>query len=411
MEQMPMEEPMGPVVPQYEMMPRYEPVPVPFGSPRRARRRFAPEAPGSKRDRRRKELIERLDQTHWEGFEHRDFVFHDAHRALTQTYHMLLNRPGLLRDYAVALAEHGLDRNTSLRKIALYHAFLTERSEHTLSTESARVEDEARLARRSVRDKLLAVVEDRKRRLRDEREGGEFSAEFMLEPSQRQHSTRQLRNKGAPSRMSRTMSGTSGMGDEDDSGATLGASAAIGALLGWSETDTVATMVAAAADTAKRNAAEGVPDARDHVAALAKWSAILGDGSSALLGPPSGPTPLCGIVCGALAADGVALPPNNLFSSPSSLLAGVNSMSGNKGKKKGNGKSGGALSAADRAAVAAGDSDDSSAARAANVVSTGSGRLRWDTAKCLSQLGPARDIEVEADLIHIRKIGAKRRRR
>lgn len=43
-------------------------------------------------------------------------------------------------------------------------------------------------------------------------------------------------------------------------------------------------------------------------------------------------------------------------------------------------------------------------------MSTGGGRLRWDTSKCLSQLTSAKDFEVESDLINIRKIGGKRRR-
>ena len=410
-EPVPIDEQVRPV-PHYEMAPHYEPVPVPFASPRRARRRVVQEVPGSKRDRRRKELIERLDHTHWEGFEHRDIVFQDAHHALTQTYHMLLNRPGMLRDYAMSLAEQGLSRNTALRKTALYHAFLVERSTHSHDVESTRAEDEARSARRSVRDKLLAVVEDRKRQLHEERDGGEFSASFMLDPNQRQHSTRQLRNKSS-SRLSRTGSGTSGLGEEDDSNAALNTGGAMASLLGWSETDTVATMIAAATDAAEKEYREGNSDAAAAVHTLRTWSAIMGDGSSSLFGAPNGPTPLCGIACSSLAAAGINFPPNEVFSSPTSLLASASNMNNgtSKNKKKGSTKGGSSLSAADRATVSSSDGDEGQNTRATNIITTGGGRLRWDTAKCLSQLSSARDIEVEADLIHIRKIGAKRRRR
>ena len=65
--------------------------------------------------------------------------------------------------------------------------------------------------------------------------------------------------------------------------------------------------------------------------------------------------------------------------------------------------------------TAHGDEDESSTSTGQGpttpFLSTGGGRLRWDTAKCLSQLTGAKDIEVESDLINIHKIGHKRRRR
>lgn len=51
------------------------------------------------------------------------------------------------------------------------------------------------------------------------------------------------------------------------------------------------------------------------------------------------------------------------------------------------------------------------AAVAAATMLNGSGRLRWDQGKSVGQLTSAKDIEIESDLINIRKVGNKRRRR
>lgn len=51
------------------------------------------------------------------------------------------------------------------------------------------------------------------------------------------------------------------------------------------------------------------------------------------------------------------------------------------------------------------------AAAAAASLAIGTGRLRWDQGKSVGQLTSAKDIEIESDLISIRKTGNKRRRR
>lgn len=385
-----------------------------------------PEAAGSsttsKRDRKRREVLDRIDRTHWEGVESREALYHEAFNALASTYNTLLSRPLLVREYALALANGTLDRNAALREEALFHAYLDERSQSTYHTESTRVEDEARAAKRNVRDRLLGVIEERKRRLREEKEGGEVSAD-LLEPSQRQHSTRQLRNKtggtasitpsAAPPRMGRTASlNLNGTLDDEPSVASnlLQISSAVAALLGWSETDALATIFAAAS-AAER--AEGAEHDLQHAETLEVWSTVLGGGTASLLGPSPPPGSLVGIACAASAAQGQRLPLADAFSTPASLLSGVNlnasaqAASSSKSKKKGS-------SASKHAARApaernAGEEDEDSGT-GSPFVSTGGGRLRWDTSKCLSQLTSAKDFEVESDLINIRKIGGKRRR-
>jgi len=285
----------------------------------------------------------------------REATYQDAYVALTSTYQTLLTRPTLVREYATALADQALERNAAIRKATLYYAFLAERSQHSYNNERTKIEDEARSSKRSVRDKLLGVVEERKRRLREERDGGDFAADFLVD-SQRHHTTRQLRNKGAssstPTRLGRLF-------DDDDTPRSNGISVAVAQLLGWSELDAETAIVTASASE---------------------------NGS---------------ILC--IAPDGTQrhLPLHETFASHTSLLSGVNLTSNtSKGKKKGGNSK---LSTMER--------NEDEEGSPAPLLSSGGGRLRWDTAKCLSQLTSAKDFEVDSDLINIRKIGPKRRRR
>ena len=340
----------------------------------------------SKRDRKRKEVLERLERTHWEGLENRDAVFHEAYVALTSMYHALLTHPTHVREFAIAMADRTLERDAALREAALYHAFRLERSQNTFAAERTKVDDEARLAKRSVRDKLLHVIEDRKRRLREEKEGGEFAADFLLERSQRQHSTRQLRNKGAAAATpALSLARHSALHLDDESeGSTHALSTAVAQLLHWSELDASAAIAAASAQG--------------------------GDMRALPITVANGET--------------VNMSLHEVFASHASLLAGVNlsmaaaaanaAANASKNKKKGAKPSHAqVLANAERTLHADEDESQTGAGPLPTTpfLSTGGGRLRWDTAKCLSQLTGAKDIEVESDLINIHKIGNKRRRR
>ncbi|WFD44410.1 hypothetical protein MPSI1_003078 [Malassezia psittaci] len=343
-----------------------------------------PGMPVSKRDRKRREVLDRLEHARWEGLENRDALFHEAYASLTSTYQTLLTHPSHVREYSIAVADLTLDRNATLREIALDHAFRRERSETTYAAEHTKLDDEARLAKRSVKDKLLQVVENRKRRLREEKEGGELASESLLESSQRTHSTRQLRNKpgtgAAPTMM---LSQSSNLAQDEESDAhTQALSVAVAQLLHWTEADAAAAI--SDASTSAQSDHRTLPVTTSN-------------------------------------GDTIALSLPTAFSSHTSLLAGVNmSMAAAataqavKTKKKGS-KTSHAQTMANAERTIHADEDESATPTGLQpstpFLSTGGGRLRWDTAKCLSQLTGAKDIEVESDLINIHKVGHKRRRK
>ncbi|WFD00092.1 hypothetical protein MYAM1_002838 [Malassezia yamatoensis] len=340
--------------------------------------------PVSKRDRKRREVLDRLEHARWEGLENRDALFHEAYASLTATYQTLLTHPSHVREYSIAVADLTLDRNAALREIALDHAFRKERSEMTYAAEHTKLEDEARLAKRSVKDKLFQVLENRKRRLCEEKEGGELTSDSFLESSQRPHSTRQLRNKSgtgaAPTIM---LSQSSHLGQDEESDAhTQALSVAVAQLLHWTEADAAAAISDASASVQSDDRALPVTTSN---------------------------------------GDTMALSLHTAFSSHTSLLAGVNmSMAAAataqavKTKKKGPKTSHGQIMANAERTIHADEEESASPTGqhpSTPFLSTGGGRLRWDTAKCLSQLTGAKDIEIESDLINIHKVGHKRRRK
>lgn len=73
----------------------------------------------------------------------------------------------------MALHRLNLERDDQLRQSALLHAHQVDSARMAYEQEKNKVEDEARTAKKAVREKLLAAVEERRRRLREDKESGE----------------------------------------------------------------------------------------------------------------------------------------------------------------------------------------------------------------------------------------------
>lgn len=88
---------------------------------------------------------------------------------------VLLLSPSLSRSYLLALTRLTLERDAQLRQSALLHAHQVESARSAYEQERQKVEDEAKSAKKAVRERLLAAVHERRTRLREEKEGGEGS--------------------------------------------------------------------------------------------------------------------------------------------------------------------------------------------------------------------------------------------
>ena len=95
--------------------------------------------------------------------------------ALSNSYATLLTSPSHFRTYNLAMARLTLQRDADLRQSALLHAYKLDSARQQYEAESAKCDEEARVAKKNVREKLLGLVEDRRKRLREEKENGEMT--------------------------------------------------------------------------------------------------------------------------------------------------------------------------------------------------------------------------------------------
>lgn len=97
---------------------------------------------------------------------------HLQHRYMSE-HTTLLTSPLFSRQYQLNLSMLTLQREAALRQVALLHAHQVEGARKSYESEVAKVEDEAKQARKLVRERLTAAVEDRRKKLKEEKEGGE----------------------------------------------------------------------------------------------------------------------------------------------------------------------------------------------------------------------------------------------
>ncbi|PWN37949.1 uncharacterized protein FA14DRAFT_166896 [Meira miltonrushii] len=356
-----------------------------------AARAEAAAAAAAAQDEPVQEIVDRIHRVHWDTVDNRDLLYNEMQHALAQTGSVLLLSPALSRPYLLALHRLTLERDAQLRQIALLHAHQVENRN--------KVEDEARSAKKA--------------RLREDKEGGEGTSDALLDPSSRAHATRKLRNKGpGASRRSLSLRGNNG---------------ALGLSGSGSDGDGASTPKGAGNGNNAETAAHPL------LSSLLELTGLAGSNGQVTSLPPSN---FDALTSGAASATLLHLGVGGGMGD-SSYMANLraNLQSHGKGKKKTsasnkttvNGVSTGVAgggAAIDTGVLASGEEDDedsnsrsmaaaaaAAAAVAAATMVNGTGRLRWDQGKSVGQLTSAKDIEIESDLINIRKVGNKRRRR
>lgn len=100
-------------------------------------------------------------------------LFNHTHKHYSSEYQTLLTAPLEHRDYQIKAHLLTLKREASLRQTTLLHAHQMETARKAYEAEKAKIEDEARQARKLVREKLTSAVEERRRKLKEEKESGE----------------------------------------------------------------------------------------------------------------------------------------------------------------------------------------------------------------------------------------------
>ncbi|GAA5856276.1 hypothetical protein JCM8547_000848 [Rhodosporidiobolus lusitaniae] len=203
--------------------------------------------PEGKRERRRREMVDRVSRLQEDTVARRDRVFHDLSEIFARTADELLPPPvfptsdlsipvgqlppslpftdPVIPDmhpipYLFSLHRLSMERANQQVSVRLFHQHQIAAARRLYEAEVERIEDEYEAATKSVVEKLLEGVEERRRRLAEEKEGEGVTIDTFLE-TQRTHGTRR---KGGNGRVggSRIHSG-GGNGGNHPSGASNGA--------------------------------------------------------------------------------------------------------------------------------------------------------------------------------------------
>ncbi|GJN92094.1 hypothetical protein Rhopal_005123-T1 [Rhodotorula paludigena] len=181
-----------------------------------------PAPPESKRDKRRREMVDRVTRLQDDTIARRDRIFHDLSEIYARTADELLPPPvfptsdlsipvgqlppslpytdPVIPDmhpipYLFSLHRLSLERANEQVAIRLFHQHQVNAARRLYEAEVERIEDEYEAANKGVVERLIEGVEERRKRLLEEKEGEGVTIDTFLE-TQRTHGTRRMRGNG-----------------------------------------------------------------------------------------------------------------------------------------------------------------------------------------------------------------------
>ncbi|KAG0661857.1 hypothetical protein C6P46_003748 [Rhodotorula mucilaginosa] len=176
----------------------------------------------SKRDKRRREMVDRVQRLNEDTIARRDRIFHDLSEIYARTADELLPPPvfptsdlsipvgqlppslpftdPVIPDmhpipYLFSLHRLSMERAHQQLAIRLFHAHQLASAKRLYDAEVERIEDEYEAATKGVVERLVDGVEERRKRLLEEKEGEGVTIDTFLE-TQRTHGTRRMRGNG-----------------------------------------------------------------------------------------------------------------------------------------------------------------------------------------------------------------------
>ncbi|KAL9941088.1 hypothetical protein V8E36_000576 [Tilletia maclaganii] len=367
---------------------------------------FGPTAHESKKDKKRKEVVDRIYRVHWDTFDEREAMYQEQYQSLTETYGTLINTPLQHRPYLLALANLALERDQQLRETALFSLHQIESVRNANAAERSKVEDEARLQKKHVRETLLNAVEERRKRLREEKEGGnEFAVELALDNAMRSGSIRKLRNKGG-------LGGSRGRNalDDDDGGEGGGGGTGGNGSGGGHGSN------GAGGSNGQHGSANGDRSSSRSGAGNAS-SLLSADGFGSFLSAGGAANLSTAGAILAASANAAAAAAGGSSSAGGSGSGSGSGSGGTGGSGSGNGNNGGGSAHTGQARaiqvnLPSGFQLSLGPNGGLEMVTTSSAKAaKYDIGKSLFGLTAAKDFEIEADMFSIRKTGGKRRRR
>lgn len=199
-------------------MSRYAPAAVMVGAPPMIHGSslptiIPPQAMESKRDRKRRETVNKIEMLHDESWKGREEKFLSLYKEFNNENKAVNTQPPTSSKYLLELYPYTVERDALLESADIEFAYKSSQAKRIYEAERETIEAQYWESRDQARQRLLGALEERKRKLREEKDGGEAVSEGILEaqkppPKKRRNPFRDLRaalSSPSPSTSSRLL--------------------------------------------------------------------------------------------------------------------------------------------------------------------------------------------------------------
>ncbi|KAF9571385.1 Sin3 histone deacetylase corepressor complex component SDS3 [Mortierella alpina] len=145
------------------------------------------------KEKRRSQFQERLLKLELEFEENKQTIFSYQMARYKEEMDAILN--GIHPDFHDQLQDLAEARDAAIASARLYRDYQFECAQQAYELETEMAEDEYMNEREGLREKMLAVIDNKRRALRDDKENLDIANDFALEPVSRAHHTRKLRKR------------------------------------------------------------------------------------------------------------------------------------------------------------------------------------------------------------------------
>ncbi|KAF9287596.1 Sin3 histone deacetylase corepressor complex component SDS3 [Mortierella alpina] len=145
------------------------------------------------KEKRRSQFQERLLKLELEFEENKQTIFSYQMARYKEEMDAILN--GVHPDFHDQLQDLAEARDAAIASARLYRDYQFECAQQAYELETEMAEDEYMNEREGLREKMLAVIDNKRRALRDDKENLDIANDFALEPVTRAHQTRKLRKR------------------------------------------------------------------------------------------------------------------------------------------------------------------------------------------------------------------------
>ncbi|KAI1298621.1 hypothetical protein EDD11_006761 [Mortierella claussenii] len=152
------------------------------------------DTPDSKKEKRARDFQERLLKLELEFEDNKQTIFEYQMARYKEEMNAILN--GVHPDFHDQLEDLAETRDTTIANARLYRDYQFECAQQAYELETELAEEEYMTEREGLREKMLAVIDSKRRALRDDKENLDITNDFALEPTSRANHTRRLRKRG-----------------------------------------------------------------------------------------------------------------------------------------------------------------------------------------------------------------------